>query len=79
MGKKTVLTRVEWKEWRKVPGGGKELYFLIGERAGDSWRFHERSTWEVNWYEIAATLTLIKKALLVQMLLILKRRALGAG
>lgn len=62
MSGKRSLTRVGWTEHRKVAGRGTELYFVLGEKTGDDWEFHERSAWESLWYEILATPALIRKA-----------------
>ena len=43
--------RVEFYERRKRDG----FYLVIGEWNGAAWRFWERDTYEVRWYELAAT------------------------
>lgn len=62
MSKKAALTRVEWQELRRVPGGGRELFRVIAEGGPDKLSFFERRTWETRWYEIPATPRRIAKA-----------------
>lgn len=48
-------SRVEWSEVRAAGTERAELFFLIAERDQDRWKFFERSSWEVRWYEIPAS------------------------
>lgn len=45
--------RIEWKEQKPSKDGSCELFFIIAERISGEWRFFEKSTWEVRWYEIS--------------------------
>lgn len=48
---------VEWSEIRRVGDGGAEELFLVkGERTREGWSFYERSTWEVQWFQVAPAL-----------------------
>ncbi len=56
------ITRVQWQEMRRVPGGGREIFLVIAERKPGQWTFVERSTWEIFWYPLRSTRRLIAKA-----------------
>ena len=47
--------RLEWAEMR-LSNGVPELFFVCAERVGAAakWRFMERSTWEVRWFDAQA-------------------------
>ena len=54
--------RVEWTELRAVGLGIPELYRVIAEYSSGSWKFSEKSTWEIRWYEAVPTPELVAKA-----------------
>lgn len=59
-------TRIEWTEQRTGHRGIPELFFIIAERIADKWHFAERSTLDLKWEDIPATLVLVGKALAMQ-------------
>ena len=61
-----LSNRVEWSETR-APGTEKpEIFLMIAEKEDGGWRFFERSTWEVRWYEIPTSQDLLTQALQMQ-------------
>ena len=60
-------TRIEWQEQRRDDCGGWELFDVIAERdAADQtgWAFYEKTSWDVTWIRIPATLSRLAKALI---------------
>lgn len=60
-------TRIEWKEQRQGDGGGWELFDVIAERDHadkTGWAFYEKTSWDVTWVRIPATLCRLAKALI---------------
>jgi len=53
--------RIEWIEPRPLENDLHELFFIIAEKTSKKWKFFERSTYEVCWYEIHATPQLIER------------------
>ncbi len=51
------IERVKFSRYR-----GEELYFIIGEKQERKWKFSERDSWDVCWYELQATPELCQKA-----------------
>ena len=56
-------SRIEWSELRSAGTEKSELFFMIAESDRGRWRFFERSSWEVRWYEIPSSPNLIAQTL----------------
>lgn len=52
--------RIEWEELRKI-GLGCEWFFMIAEKIEQEWKFYERSTNEVRWFEISPAQVLVER------------------
>ena len=64
----TKISRIEWEELREIPGGGKETFSIIAERGEGNpfdWVFYEKSSWDVLWIRIPATLARLAKVLTI--------------
>jgi hypothetical protein len=44
--------------------GSREIFYVLAEQGKDEWTFFERSSWELRWYPIAATESLVTRALI---------------
>lgn len=55
--------RVEWSEVRAPGTVMSELFIMIAEKEEGRWRFFERSSWEVQWYEIPTSQNLLAQVL----------------
>jgi hypothetical protein len=52
--------RIEWEELRKI-GLGCEWFYMIAEKIEQGWKFYERSTNEVRWFEISPAQVLAER------------------
>lgn len=60
-------TRVEWQEPRQSVCGGQEVFDIIAERDDTDqtgWAFYEKSSWDIMWVRIPATLARLSRALI---------------
>ena len=49
--------RVEWTEPREY-----EPFRIIADQTANGWEFSEKSCWEVRWYPMESTASLVAKA-----------------
>ena len=59
------MKRIEWHEDRKMDftDTGLERFLITAEREKDgTWRFYEKSIWDVCWYDLPSTPELINRA-----------------
>lgn len=46
------VNRIYWADDRMTPNGLRERYFVIAEKENGNWKFYDRSTWDVRWFEV---------------------------
>lgn len=56
-----AIQQIQWSEDREVARGSAERFFIFAEKINGEWRFFERSTFDVCWYEIPTTPELVAK------------------
>lgn len=51
------MKKVEWMENRCG-----ELFYVVAEETLSGWEFFDKSIWEIRWYPVPSTATLVAKA-----------------
>jgi|GEM_PF-3556592 hypothetical protein len=59
---KTETKRVKWHETRSGADSYEQFTVVAEMDSEKRWKFSERSTWEVRWYEIQATAEMAVRA-----------------